>query len=231
MFAMTALALLVAKVIINKNVAGLSLKTLEAYAIVYVARLCSILVYEGYLPFDRSGDWFYQAVEILSLSMVLGLIAAVAVIYKRSYGRGADSFGDKYLPSEVGVVWLVVPALLLAIIMHPTLNENWFTDTAWTFALYLEAVAIAPQLYMFQKTRDKEVEPFTANFVFFVAVSRVLQFVFWLSSFNELNHKYTTNVTAKYPGHLVLFSQVRRGLCGWAPDGGRSECRGARACA
>lgn len=31
-------------------------------------------------------------------------------------------------------------------IVHPGLNNNWFTDVAWTFALYLEAAAIVPQL-------------------------------------------------------------------------------------
>lgn len=33
--------------------AGLSLKTLQAYACVFAFRLCSILFYEGYLPFDK----------------------------------------------------------------------------------------------------------------------------------------------------------------------------------
>lgn len=40
-------------------------------------RLTSILVYEGYLPFDKSGDWFYQATEILSLAEVAVLLVAV----------------------------------------------------------------------------------------------------------------------------------------------------------
>lgn len=33
--------------------AGVSIKTLELYASVFVFRLCSILFYDGYLPFDR----------------------------------------------------------------------------------------------------------------------------------------------------------------------------------
>ena len=57
--------------------AGISLKTLEAYAAVFALRLTSILVYEGYLPFDKSGDWFYQATEILSLAEVVVLLVAV----------------------------------------------------------------------------------------------------------------------------------------------------------
>ena len=57
--------------------AGISLKTLEAYALVFALRWTSILMYEGYLPFDKSGDWFYQATEIFSLCEVAVLIVAV----------------------------------------------------------------------------------------------------------------------------------------------------------
>ncbi len=80
-------------------VAGISLKTLQAYALIFAARLSSILVrpavrwatgiimmlcclqiYEGYLPFDRSGDWFYQACEIIALLQVLSLIVLVGFV-------------------------------------------------------------------------------------------------------------------------------------------------------
>jgi hypothetical protein len=37
-------------------------------------------VYEGYLPYDKSGDWFYQTTEILALVQVAVLIAAVLVL-------------------------------------------------------------------------------------------------------------------------------------------------------
>ena len=113
-----------------------------------------------------------------------------------------------WLPSEFGIVWLVVPTLLLAMLLHPSLNSNWVTDVAWTFALYLEAVAILPQLFLFQSSREKEVEPYTANFVFCVAVSRALHFFFWISSYHELNDKYAAHYAAKYPGYLVVLSQV-----------------------
>lgn len=115
--------LLLTKVAVNKGVGGISLKTLQAYFLVYVARLCSILFYEGYLPFDKSGDWFYQFCEITSLVAVVALIVAVVLVYPRSYAKGADSFGDVYLPPSLGVLWLVAGALGLALFLHPNLNK------------------------------------------------------------------------------------------------------------
>jgi len=115
------------------------------------------------------------------------------------------------VPSQLGLVWLAVPALALALLLHPSLNSNFFTDTAWTFALYLEAVAIFPQLLVFRRQQDKEVETFTANFVFAAALSRALNFLFWLSSYHELNDKYADSLHKRYPGVMVVLSQVRRG--------------------
>lgn len=75
---LTSFVVLLVKVAYLKNVAGISLKTLQAYAIVFVFRLCSILIYEGYLPYDKSGDWFYQACEVTGLLLVCVLIYAVS---------------------------------------------------------------------------------------------------------------------------------------------------------
>jgi ER lumen protein retaining receptor len=128
--------------------------------------------------------------------------------FPKTYNKGIDYFGGIHIPTELGLLYIVVPAAVLALLLHPSLNGNWYTDVAWTLALYVEAVAILPQLLMFQKARDKEIELFTANFVFFTAVARALHFFFWLSSYHELNDKYATHWGSKYPGQLVLLSQI-----------------------
>jgi hypothetical protein len=167
--------LLVAKLALTRKLTNVSFKSLQAYALVFAARLCSILNYEGYLPFDRSGDWFYQTVEVSALVLTLALIGATWALKLKSSG---DKFDAKLMerlraPAEFGVLLLAVPALILAALLHPSLNNNWFTDVAWTFALYLEAVAIWPQLYIFAKEDPmKEIEPLELNFVFsFITIS------------------------------------------------------------
>lgn len=67
---MFAFALLLIKTFLEGGADGLSGKTLYLYLIAFLSRLTSILQFEGYLPYDSSGDWLYQAVEIISLLLV-----------------------------------------------------------------------------------------------------------------------------------------------------------------
>lgn len=205
-----AFALLLVKVFTTKSVSAISLKTLQGYALVFAFRLCSILVYEGYLPFDRTGDWFYQACEVAALVLVILLIIYCTVVYRNTYSNASDNFTVLGVPERLGILVLAVPALVLAAIMHPSLNNNWFTDTAWTFALYLEAVAILPQIILFwnMSKKNQVIEVYERNYVFALATSRILHLIFWLSSFHELNDKYTTEWQKRYPGYLVVIAQI-----------------------
>jgi hypothetical protein len=156
LFALFAFGLLLAKAYLTGSVANISLKTLECYFLVFSGRLASILFYEGYLPYDRSGDWFYQFTEVSALLMVLALIVCVVGPFRDTYSRGRDGFKVSLVPGlvvapELRVVQLVAPALVLAVLLHPSLNNNWLTDTAWAFALYLEAVAMLPQVWLFNE--------------------------------------------------------------------------------
>lgn len=157
----------------------------------------------------RSGDWFYQVVEIMGLLLVLYLIFAISTTFNRSYSDAVDCFGrlPPNVPSKFGVVWILAPALLLALILHPNLNANFLTDSAWTFALYVEAVAILPQLYLFQ-TRKGGIDGMLANYVFALGAARIMHLIFWVSSFQELNDKQSSHFTGQYPGYLVVLSQV-----------------------
>lgn len=59
---------------------------------------------------------------------------------------------NKPVPGEVGaLLYLAVPCFVLAVIFHPGLNSHFLADTTWAFSMYLESVAMLPQLYMFQK--------------------------------------------------------------------------------
>mmetsp|Transcript_18391 Transcript_18391/g.22358 ORF Transcript_18391/g.22358 Transcript_18391/m.22358 type:complete len:295 (+) Transcript_18391:162-1046(+) len=204
---MFGFGILMVKFYVQKSATGISLKTLELYSLVFVARLCSILFYQGYLPYDSSGDWLYQTVEVISLLLCVAAIVYV-LVYSDSYVAAEDAFGNfKYIPSQLGPIILVVPCFILALLFHPTLNKNKLTDTAWTFAAYLETVAVLPQFYLLQKA-NKAVESWVSHFVFSLGLSRLFLFIFWFSSFHELSDKKSKSFLSGFSGYSILLVQL-----------------------
>ena len=167
-------------------------------------KLCN----QGYLPFDKTGDWLYHAVEIVSLFASGLLLFAAFGPLKSTYEDKFDRFGNlPPVPAEYGAMYLIAPALFLAIFFHPNLNKEFFSDTCWTFSMYIEAVAMLPQIYMFQKQAAEEngmVEAMIGHTTFALGFSRVFELIFWVNSFRELANE----TGGKAPGYIVLLSQL-----------------------
>lgn len=191
------------KTFMSKRATGVSIKTLQLYCLVFFFRLTSIIRHEGYLPYDKSGDWLYHVIEILALIFTASACWGCMGPFKQTYQPDQDRFGEMNVPPGYGAVYLAVPILILAILVHPNLNSDFMSDVAWTYAMYLESVALIPQLYMFQKQTSGVVELLTAHFVAALGFGRLLEFAFWVYSYHEL----ATAAGSKLPGYLALFSQ------------------------
>jgi hypothetical protein len=122
----------------SRSAKGVSLKTLELYGLTFLVRLLSIMRHQGYLPYDKTGDWFYHVIEILSLLFaglaIYGMLGPLISTYEERY----DKFGALHIPNEMGAAYCVLPCLVLAVLFHPTLNKEWLSDTCWTYSMYLE---------------------------------------------------------------------------------------------
>lgn len=187
----------------SQRATGVSIKTLQLYTLVFFFRLTSIIRHEGYLPYDKSGDWLYHFIEIMALVFTASALWACMGPYNRTYQKDQDTFGEMHVPPGAGAVYLAVPIFLLACFVHPNLNADFLSDMAWTYAMYLESVALIPQLYMFQKQTAGVVELLTAHFVAALGFGRVMEFLFWIYSYHEL----ANSSGSKLPGYLALFSQ------------------------
>merc|ERR1712126_2157 len=162
------------KIEANQSVQGVSSRMIFSYLCLQCARCFSIIFWEGYLPWDSTGDWMYQFCELV-------ILVLCGMIYYRCFtGTTApDSDTDSLNPA-----FIITPALLFALLIHPNLNNNFFGDSAWAFAIYLEALAGLPQLVLFHK--EGKVEPFTSHFLFSQVVSKLASLTFWLATHHEL---------------------------------------------
>merc|ERR1712157_234129 len=89
-------------------------------------------------------------------------------------------------------------------VIHPHLNNFLLSDIAWAFALYLESVAVLCQLFMFMK--EGRAQPHTSHFLAAQALSRLMSFVFWASSFSELSNP--NHVIKQFVGNWVVVVQL-----------------------
>lgn len=79
--------------------------------------------------------------------------------------------------------YLVGPCFLLALIWH---DKFTFMEILWAFSIYLEAVAILPQL--FQMSKVGEAETITTHYIFALGAYRGLYILNWIYRYFAEGH-------------------------------------------
>lgn len=157
---LASILVLLLKIHTIKSCAGVSLKTQELYAVVFLARYLDIFTH------------FISIYNTIMKLIFLGSSFSIVWYMRRhktvraSYDKDQDNF-PHYL--------LVIPCLLLALLI----NEKFtFKEVMWTFSLYLEAVAILPQLVLLQRTRN--IDNLTGKYVLLLGAYRALYIFNWI---------------------------------------------------
>ena len=194
---MFAFIVILVKVTNYQNCSGLSSNTLICYFILLLARLTSTLFYIGYLPSDSTGTWVYQLSEIVSFSICGFLLYLMYYKYKET--------SDFMLDNKLPFYYLAIPTYLIAIIIRSNLNQNMFTDINWCFSMYLEALAIFPQILLFT-IKKGQIESFTSHYVALCGLSRLFSLVFWLDTYDELRN--SESWSGNCVGYFIIGSQI-----------------------
>merc|ERR1719235_119798 len=99
---------------------------------------------------------------------------------------------------------MIMGAVALAIVLHPDLIDWAPFDILWTVHLYIDAIAMVPQLWMISKAGGK-VQGFTAHYIGAILLSSILSGLFWFYATPELAEENKMNVAglAINGAHLV----------------------------
>jgi len=111
---------------------------------------------------------------------VLYIATTATVIYTIKYQEPICSTYDKAQDTFLHWKFAVLPCTIIATITH-LLGSGFspsFIELFWTFSIYLESIAILPQLIVLQRYR--EVENLTGNYVFFMGAYRALYILNWI---------------------------------------------------
>ena len=168
---------------LNNIAIGISVRTHELFLLVFITR---------YLDLFTS---FYSIYN--SVMKVLYIVATGSIVYtirfqepiKSTYDKGQDTFLHwKYAAAPCGVLSVVTH------LIGSGFSDFSIIDLLWTFSIYLESIAILPQLIVLQRYR--EVENLTGNYIFFMGAYRALYIVNWI---------YRAHTEKNYKHHWVVY--------------------------
>jgi len=163
-----SIIVLLLKIHTIRSCAGISLKTQELYALVFATRYLDIFV--TYVSFYNT----VMKLIFLGTSFSIVWYMRYHKTVRLSYDKNNDTFRHYFL---------ILPCFVLALLIN---NKFTFREVMWTFSLWLEAVAIIPQLVLLQRTRN--VDNLTGNYVFFLGAYRGFYLINWIYRFLTENH-------------------------------------------
>ena len=174
----------------KKSVTRVSFKFLQCYVCVFIFRLSSILNYEGYLPFDRSGDFIYQAFEVLSLVASIGCVFLVVGPYKHTYEKTNDKFGSWHIPSEFGAIYILKYQRPSCLGLSPFTEQQHADGRCVDLGVVL---GVGCHLATNCNVASNGVGRMDFACSCIIRFGRFFQLVFWISSYHELNDKFNSS--------------------------------------
>ncbi|XP_039139188.1 ER lumen protein-retaining receptor A-like [Dioscorea cayenensis subsp. rotundata] len=163
-----SILILLLKIYATRSCSGISLKTQELYVIVFVAR---------YLDLFTSFISIYNSVmKVVFVTCSIGIVWCMRFhpLVRRTYDKEQDTFRHYFL---------VAASFVLALLFHDSFTVR---EVFWAFSIYLEAVAILPQLVLLQ--RSGNVDNLTGQYVFFLGAYRAFYILNWIYRYFTEKH-------------------------------------------
>lgn len=138
---------------------GISGKSQVLFAITYLSRYLDL--------FTTFISLYNSTMKLIFISASIATVYLMFVKFRATYDRNSDSFRIEFL---------IIPCAVLALLIN---HEFSVLEVMWTFSIYLESVAILPQLFMVSKTG--EAESITSHYLFALGSYRALYILNWVS--------------------------------------------------
>ncbi|KAB8234617.1 endoplasmic reticulum retention protein [Aspergillus alliaceus] len=143
----------------SSSCSGLSFKSQALYLMVFVTRYLDLF-------WSFSDSLYNTTFKITFIGSSAYIIYLMLNDYKPTHDPNVDTFKVQYL--------LGLSALLALFFPH----DYSISEILWTFSIWLESVAILPQLFMLQRTG--EADTITTHYLFALGLYRALYIPNWI---------------------------------------------------
>lgn len=161
-----AIIILLLKIWKTRSCAGISGKSQILFAIVYFSRYLDL--------FTTFISLYNTFMKVVFIGSSLATLYLMYVKFRATYDHNHDSFRIEFL---------LVPCVLLGLLIN---HDFTVLEVLWTFSIYLESVAILPQLFLVSKTG--EAESITSHYLFALGSYRALYILNWIYRYIVESH-------------------------------------------
>lgn len=175
---LASIFLLLHKMITSRSARGISFKSQALYLLVFVTRYTD-LFYRYYNLYNTVMKIFFIASSAYTLYLM-------KVKFKPTQDPSLDTFN---------IAYILGPAAAAALIFTHKYN---FTELTWTFSLWVESLAILPQLFMLQRTG--EADNITTHYLAALGLYRGLYIPNWIYRYFTETGAYAFDWRPVLPG-------------------------------
>lgn len=176
-----SILILIHSVQTKKSAIGISLKTQILYAIVFITRYLDLLTFD-------LGSFYNLSLKIIFLST-----SFYSIFIIKKYTKQITQYVDDFKIS-----YLIIPCIIISFIYN---YKFTFFEIAWTFSLWLESVAILPQLFMLQSQGQSDL--LTIHYIFALGLYRAFYIPNWIYRYFVEDRFDVLSVTAGIVQTLV----------------------------
>ncbi|KAL9937707.1 hypothetical protein V8E36_003252 [Tilletia maclaganii] len=163
-----SILILIHKIHLSKSCRGISFKSQLLYFIVFAMRYSNLFVVA------KGWSWLFTLYMFIMRVFFLGSSAYVLYLMRIRFRPTHDPAID-----TIRLEYLIAPAAVLGVLTHYRFDgANSLYEILWATSIYLEAVAILPQLFMLQRTG--EAETITTHYIFALGAYRALYIPNWI---------------------------------------------------
>ncbi|KAH3902506.1 Erd2p SCDLUD_000083 [Saccharomycodes ludwigii] len=161
---LASILILLQTIRVTSNVDGVSLKTQVCYSIVYLARYLDLLTFH-FISFYNT---------IFKIFFITSSIYTVMLI-QRCKVKNPIAYSDMISKDSFKIQYILLVSLALGLIFNYKFS---FLQVMWSFSIWLESVAILPQLFMLSKA--KQATTLTTHYIFALGLYRALYIPNWI---------------------------------------------------
>lgn len=157
----------------SESCAGISLKSQQLYALVFLCRYLDIFV-------SFSTHMYYNFIfKIVYILLSVGIVYLMR--FREPFKSSYENETQKHDTFQTYII--VIPCAVFAAIQFYYYYDMYqdYKELFWIFSIYLEAFAILPQIFVLHYT--KKIENLTSHYMFFLGAYRALYIINWIERY------------------------------------------------